>query len=89
MDDDIETTDLCLRSSRVGHIATETFEALKRFEHFNQLDGAKDIRIFGRNLDHHLEIFANVDAKHIVHARERLFGSQFAEVVHESLEGNV
>jgi hypothetical protein len=68
---------------------TFTFEALKRFEHFNQLDGAKDIRIFGGNLNRHLEIFAHVDAKHIVHARERLFGSQFAKVVHEPLEGNV
>ena len=48
-----------------------TFGALERFEHFNQLNGAKDIRIFSRNL----EIFGNVDAKRIVHARERLFSN--------------
>ena len=66
-----------------------TFEALERFEHFNQLNGAKDIRIFSCNLDHHLEIFANVDTKHVIHTRERLFSSQFAEVVHEPLEANV
>ena len=72
-----------VRAQREEH----TFEAREQFEH--QPNGAKDIRIFSRNLYHHLEVFVNVDAKHIVHARERLFSSQFAEVGHEPLEGNV
>jgi hypothetical protein len=75
--------------ARRESVAELTFEAFKRFEHFNQLDGAKDIRIFCRILNHHLKIFANVDTKHIVHARERLFSSQIAEVVHEPLKRNV
>ena len=53
-----------------AEVVVKTFEALERLEHLNQLDGAEDVRVLGRNLDDNLKVLAHVDTEHLVHAGE-------------------
>ena len=67
-------------------VVVKTFEALERLEHLDQVDGAEDVGVLGRDLDNDLQVLAHVDAKHLVHAGERLLLGEATEVVDEPLQ---
>ncbi len=67
-------------------IVTLTFEALETLEHLDELDRSKDIRVLGRNLDDNLQVLADVDFEHFLHAGHRLLSGKIAEVVHKPLQ---
>ena len=50
----------------MAYIVTRTLEALEGLEHLDQLDRAKNVRVLRGDLNHCLQILADVDAKHFV-----------------------
>lgn len=43
-----------------------TFEALERLKHLDELDWAEDVRVLGGDLDHDLQVLTDVDAQHLL-----------------------
>ena len=62
-----------------------TFEALERLKHLDEFDRAQDIRVLRSDLNNDLQVLADVDAEHLLHASEGLFCSKLAEVIDEPL----
>jgi hypothetical protein len=63
-----------------------TFESLEGFKHLIQFHRAQCVRVFGGNLNDDLEILANIDAKHLLHAGHRLFSCESAKVIDKPLQ---
>ena len=62
-----------------------TFETLETFEHLDEFDGSKDVRVLGRNLNDDLQVLPDIDFQHFLHAGHGLLGGEVTEVVHEPL----
>ena len=69
----------------MAYIVTRTLEALEGLEHLDQLDWAKNVGVLRGDLNHCLQILADVDTEHLVEASHRLFSREPTEVVDEPL----
>lgn len=63
-----------------------TLEGFVRLEHFDQLDGSQDIRVFSSDLDDDLEVLTDIDPEHFLQTRHRLFCRETAKVADQPLK---
>ena len=82
---DLGTNQFPIYGVRHGH---STFEALKGFEHLDQLDRAKDIRVLGGDLDDDLEVLTDVH-QHFLHTGHRLICREASKVFHQQLQTRI
>ncbi len=48
----------------------QALEALEILEHLNKLNGTEDVGVLRRDLNDNLQVLADVDTKHLLHARD-------------------
>lgn len=68
-------------------VVIESLEGSVGLEELDKLEGSEEVRVFGRDLDHDLEVLADVDGEHLLQAGERLLDGEAAEVADEPVGG--